>query len=68
MSDNDALQVCWQGSADEVSFLVEFLLWECEISQAPSAEQVTQWEEVLRKRGGRFTRYADLCAEWLKQG
>ena len=67
MTDNDAVQVCWQGSAEEVSFLVEFLLWECEISQVPSVEQVTEWEAVLHKRGGRFERYAQMCAEWLKQ-
>lgn len=65
--NDDALLLCREGSAEEVSFLIEFLLWECEISQAPSTEQVTQWAEALRQRGGKFSRYAQMCTEWLQQ-
>lgn len=65
MSD-DALYLCQHGNAEEVSFLIDFFLWECEITQAPSVDQVTQWETVLRQRGGKYIRYAQLCADWIQ--
>jgi len=67
MTIDNALDICWNGKPDEVAFLVEFMLWECSLDQAPERAEVIEWEKVLHKRGGKFERYAKLCHDWLRQ-
>ena len=44
---------------------LEFMLYECSLDEAPAAEDVARWRDILRARGGKFLRLADLCQTWL---
>ncbi len=46
---------------------LDFWLNECSLDEAPSAEEVAQWQAVLDARGGRFTRLAAMCSDWLAE-
>lgn len=46
---------------------LDFWLNECSLDEAPSAEEVAQWQAVLDERGGRFVRLAMMCADWLEE-
>ena len=41
------------------------MLYECSLDEAPAAEDVARWRDILRARGGKFLRLADLCQTWL---
>lgn len=47
---------------------LDFWLNECSRDEAPSAEEVAQWQAIFRARGGKFARLADWCGEWLEEG
>lgn len=44
---------------------LDFMLYECSLDEAPEAEDVARWRDILRARGGKFLRLADLCQTWL---
>ena len=44
---------------------LDFMLYECSLDEAPAAEDVARWRDILRARGGKFLRLADLCQTWL---
>ena len=46
---------------------LDFLLHECSLDEAPSAEEVAQWRDLLTERGGKFLKIADTCQAWLNQ-
>lgn len=46
---------------------LDFLLYECSIDEAPSAEEVALWRDMLNKRGGKFVRLAQICQTWLDE-
>ena len=46
---------------------LDFWLNESSLDEAPSAEEVAQWQAVLDERGGRFVRLAMMCADWLEE-
>lgn len=48
-----------------VSETLDFMLYECSLDEAPAAEDVARWRDILRARGGKFLRLADLCQTWL---
>lgn len=44
-----------------------FLLEECTIDEAPTKEEVKQWQQVLQQRGGKFISIAQLCQKWVEE-
>ena len=54
-------------SAAVVAETLDFLLYECSIDEAPHAEEVAQWRDVLQARGGKFGRLAQLCQSRLDE-
>ena len=54
-------------SAGVVAETLDFLLHECSLDEAPSAEEVAQWRDLLTARGGKFLKIADNCQTWLNQ-
>ncbi|WP_301673595.1 MULTISPECIES: dioxygenase [Neisseria] len=46
---------------------LNFLLYECSIDDAPSAEEVAQWRDMLAARGGKFLRLSKICQTWLDE-
>ncbi|MDO4878124.1 MAG: dioxygenase [Neisseria sp.] len=46
---------------------LDFLLYECSIDDAPSAEEVAQWRDILQNRGRQFRPSADICTQWLAE-
>lgn len=61
-------EICRSGNAEEVRSIVNFMLWECEIEQGPSADEVNTWQTLLNERGGKFIKIAIICQEWLEEG
>ena len=45
------------GIVDET---LDFCLYECSI-------EVAQWRDILKARGGKFVRLADICQTWLDE-
>ena len=37
------------------------------LKSAPDAEEVAQWRDILKARGGKFVRLADICQTWLDE-
>lgn len=60
-------EICRSGNAEEVRSIVNFMLWECEIEQGPSIEEVGAWHSLLSERGGKFEKIAIICQEWLAE-
>lgn len=46
---------------------LNFLLYECNIDDAPSAEEIAVWRDMLAARGGKFLRLSKLCRTWLEE-
>lgn len=46
---------------------LDFLLYECSIEDAPTAEEVEQWRDILNGRGNKFIRLAAICQTWLDE-
>lgn len=44
---------------------LDFMLYECSLDEAPAAEDVARWRDILRTRSGKFLHLADLCQTWL---
>ena len=61
------IQACQNEAAGSVLELLQFFLEECEIDQSPSYEEVAHCRDVLQARGGKFSRLAAMCQEWLDQ-
>ena len=53
--------------AGVVAETLDVLLHECSLDEAPSAEEVAQWRDLLTERGGKFLKIADTCQAWLNQ-
>lgn len=60
-------EICRNGNAEEVRSVVNFMLWECEIEQGPSIDEVSVWHSLLNERGGKFVKVAVICQEWLAE-
>lgn len=54
-------------SAAIIEETLNFLLYECSIDDAPSAAEVAGWKDALNRRGGKFTRLAQICQTWLDE-
>lgn len=54
-------------SAGIIEETLNFMLYECSIDDAPSAEEVAQWCDILKQRSGKFVRLANLCQTWLDE-
>lgn len=52
-------------SAGIVAETLDFWLHECSLDEAPSAAEVAEWRDILRARGGKFERLAQICQSWL---
>lgn len=60
----DLIQTESVGLVDET---LNFFLDECSISEAPSRDEVAQWQSLLQARGGKFQRLAQRCQDWLAE-
>ena len=50
-----------------VAETLDFWLHECQLEDAPDAQEVALWRDMLTRRGGKFLRIADTCQAWLEQ-
>lgn len=48
-----------------VAETLDFWLNECSLGEAPTTQEVAQWQSVFAARGGRFGRLAEQCEQWL---
>ncbi|MDO4248284.1 MAG: dioxygenase [Neisseria sp.] len=46
---------------------LDFWLYECSMDDAPDAEEVARWRDILNARGGKFVRLAGICQTWLDE-
>lgn len=46
---------------------LEFWLYECSVEDAPDAQEVAVWRDILQARGGKFARLAGICQTWLDE-
>lgn len=46
---------------------LDFLLYECSIDDAPTAQEIAVWRDILAARGGKFLRLSKLCRTWLEE-
>lgn len=60
-------EICRSSNAEDVRSIVNFMLWECEIEQGPSIEEVRLWHTILNERGNKFVKIAAICQEWLTE-
>lgn len=54
-------------SPGTVAETLDFWLYECSLDEAPNAEEVTLWRDILAARGGKFSRLATICQTWLDE-
>lgn len=64
---SELLDLLQNESAGIVAETLDFWLYECSLDEAPDAEEVARWRDILAQRGGKFTRLADLCQTWLNE-
>ena len=62
---SELLDLIQTESAGIVAETLDFWLNECSLDEAPTAEEVTRWRNILTQRGGKFSRLATLCQTWL---
>lgn len=60
MSEN-LLNLLRYDSFGSVQETLHFWLEECSIDEAPDAAELTLWQDILQKRGGRFAELAERC-------
>ncbi|MDO5058514.1 MAG: dioxygenase [Neisseria sp.] len=53
--------------AGAIQETLDFMLYECSLDEAPSATDVAEWRDILTARGGKFSRYAEICSQWLAE-
>ena len=46
---------------------LNFLLYECSIDDAPTAEEIAVWRDMLSARGRKFLRLSKICQTWLDE-
>ncbi|HFC7393879.1 TPA: dioxygenase [Neisseria meningitidis] len=46
---------------------LNFLLYECSIDDAPTAEEIAIWRDMLAARGRKFLRLSKICQTWLDE-
>ena len=59
------LELIQTESVGVVEETLDFLLYECSIEDAPTAEEVEQWRDILNGRSNKFIRLATICQTWL---
>lgn len=64
---NELIDLIQTESTGTVEETLNFFLYECSIDEAPSREEVAQWRDLLNQRGGKFTRLANICQNWLDE-
>ena len=52
-------------SYGEVREILQFMLEECSLAEAPSAAELMLWRDTLAARGGKFTALAQECQTLL---
>ena len=60
-------QVIQTESYGEVQEVLQFLLEECSLDDAPSVAEVQQWQQVLQQRGSKFAKLAQLCQQFIDE-
>ena len=54
-------------SFGDIQESLHFLLEECSIDEAPSIEEIRQWQQILQQRGGKFVRLAEQCRRFAEE-
>ena len=54
-------------SFGDIQETLHFLLEECSIDEAPSSEEIRQWQQILQQRGGKFVRLAEQCRRFAEE-
>lgn len=61
------IELLQTSSPAEIRETLTFLFEECALDQAPTAEEVAQWRDILQQRGDKFARVAQICQTWLDE-
>lgn len=64
---NGLLELIKTESVGTVEETLDFCLYECSLDEAPGAEEVETWRDILASRGGKFVRLSALCQKWLDE-
>ncbi|WP_455229144.1 dioxygenase [Kingella denitrificans] len=54
-------------SFGDIQETLHFLLEECSIDEAPSIDEIRQWQQILQQRGGKFARLAEQCRRFAEE-
>ena len=54
-------------SFGDIQEILHFLLEECSIDEAPSIDEIRQWQQILQQRGGKFVRLAEQCRRFAEE-
>ena len=54
-------------SFGDIQETLHFLLEECSMDEAPSIEEIRQWQQILQQRGGKFVRLAEQCRRFAEE-
>lgn len=61
------IELLQTSSPAEIRETLTFLFEECALDQAPTAEEVAQWRDILQQRGGKFAKVAQMCEDYLQE-
>ncbi|MDK4689461.1 hypothetical protein [Kingella negevensis] len=64
---NELNQLMQTESYGEAQETLQFFLEECSLDEAPTTEEIAQWRDILKQRGGKFTKLADQCQIFLDE-
>ncbi|MDO4998132.1 MAG: dioxygenase [Neisseria sp.] len=64
---NEIEQLLQTESAGIIQETLDFMLYECSLDEAPSAEEVQQWQHILQNRGSKFQKLVQMCQKWLNE-
>lgn len=54
-------------SFGDIQEILHFLLEECSIDEAPSIDEIRQWQQILQQRGGKFVRLSEQCRRFAEE-
>lgn len=56
-----------QESYGDIQETLAFFLEECSLDEAPTTQEVQQWQLILAQRGGKFEKLAALCQQYCQE-
>lgn len=68
MTDYTAFrQMLAQEPYSDIQETLTFFLEECSLDEAPTIQEVQQWQHILAQRSGKFEKLALLCRQYSQQ-